>query len=361
LRDRSIGLSDSNSERRQALERWVSELYPGREWSLTPASADASFRRYFRIAFTAASPVGAPTIIVMDAPPALEDCRPFVQVAQLFGATGVNVPRILAQDLAQGFLALDDLGNTTYLAALNAARADTAGGAQEVDRLYRDAIDALVAIQRDSKPGVVPDYDRALLERELRLLPEWYVERQLGHTLDKAQTAVLERAFEVILENNLAQPRVYVHRDYHSRNLMLIDPRERNPGVIDFQDAVYGPITYDLVSLLRDAYIEWPEAQVIDWAIYYWQAARRANLPVHADFGEFYRDFEWMGVQRQIKVVGIFARLAIRDGKRGYLDDQPLVWRYLHGACKRYRALEPFAVLLETLAGRDGRTVGYTF
>jgi N-acetylmuramate 1-kinase len=361
LCDRRIGLSDSNSERRQALERWVSGLYPDREWSLTPASADASFRRYFRVVFASASAAGARTIVVMDAPPEHEDCRPFVHVAQLFGAAGVNVPRILAQDLAQGFLALDDLGDTTYLAALTAARADTVGGALEVDRLYRDAIDALVDIQGHSKPGVVPNYDRALLERELRLLPQWYVERQLGRTLDQAQTAVLERTFEVILENNLAQPRVYVHRDYHSRNLMLIDPRERNPGVIDFQDAVYGPITYDLVSLLRDAYIEWPEAQVIDWAIYYWQAARRANLPVHADFGEFYRDFEWMGVQRQIKVVGIFARLALRDGKRDYLDDQPLVWRYLHGACKRYRALEPFAVLLETLAGRDGRTVGYTF
>ncbi|MEO5739001.1 MAG: phosphotransferase [Vicinamibacterales bacterium] len=329
-------------------------------WTIAPASADASFRRYFRVTFTPPAPIDAPSIIVMDAPPAHEDCRPFILVAELFRAAGVNVPRILAQDLAQGFLALDDLGDTTYLQALELARNEADGGKATTNRLYRDAIDALVAIQRASKPGVVPDYDRALLERELRLFPQWYVQRQLGRTLTEPESAVLEKTFEVVLDNNLAQPSVFVHRDYHSRNLMRREAPARNPGVIDFQDAVYGPITYDLVSLLRDAYIVWPEAKVIDWAIRYWEAARRANLPVADDFGAFYRDFEWMGVQRQIKVVGIFARLAHRDGKLQYLSDQPLVLNYLRAACQRYSALGPFARLLETLAGGTVKP-GYTF
>ncbi len=285
----------------------------------------------------------------MDAPPDKEDCRPFIRIAGLLAGAGVHVPAVLAEDLAQGFLLLSDLGDTTYLSALNDDNADA---------LYRDAIGALVDIQRSSRTGVLlPDYDRALLERELMLFPDWYVSKQLGTALTVAQAGVLRSAFERILDNNLAQPQVFVHRDYHSRNLMIATP---NPGILDFQDAVYGPITYDLVSLLRDAYIGWEEKRVLDWCIRYWEAARAAGLPVPTDFADFYRDFEWMGAQRQLKVIGIFARLAHRDGKHAYLDDQPLVMSYLRKTCQRYRELAPLAGLLDALDPVEKRT-GYSF
>lgn len=321
--------------RAAALDQWLRSQWGDAPFSLASASADASFRRYFRI-----TRESGPTLIVMDAPPAHEDCRPFVRIARLFGEAGVHVPQVLAQDLDQGFLLLSDLGTTTYLSRLP----------EEPDALYRDAIAALVKIQQASTADALPPYDRALLERELRLFPDWYVARQLGRELSTEQHGVLESAFNAILEENLSQPRVYVHRDYHSRNLMVSTP---NPGILDFQDAVHGPITYDLMSLLRDAYIEWPEERVIDWCIRYWEMARRASLPVAADFGEFYRAFEWMGVQRQLKVVGIFARLSVRDGKDGYLADQPRVMRYLKRACRRYIALTPLAKLLDELDPTD--------
>jgi len=316
------------------LERWLDAHLPPQSRSLAPASADASFRRYFRVRIG-----DGRSYVVMDAPPDKEDCRPFLHVRALFAEAGAHVPAVHAHDLEAGFLLLEDLGNTTYLDAFE--RKD------DPRPLYAAATDALVRIQQASRPGALPEYDRALLERELRLFPDWYVARELRRELDPAQREVLHAAFEALLANNLAQSRVFVHRDYHSRNLMLSDAP---PGVLDFQDAVYGPITYDLVSLLRDAYIRWEEEQVLDWAARYWEKARAARLPVPADFGEFYRDFEWMGVQRQLKVVGIFARLAHRDGKTRYLADIPLVRRYLLAACRRYRALAPLARLVETLA-----------
>jgi len=214
-----------------------------------------------------------------------------------------------------------------------------------------------VKIQLASKPGVLPEYDRALLARELDLFPEWYVARHLNAELTRAQREILHGVFERVLASNLAQPRVFVHRDYHSRNLMVSDP---NPGVLDFQDAVYGPITYDLASLYKDAYIRWDEERVLDWTIRYWEAARKVRLPVSPDFYEFYRDFEWMGVQRHIKVLGIFARLYHRDGKDGYLKDMPLVMDYLRRACERYTELAPMARLLDELENRQAQ-VGYTF
>ena len=223
--------------------------------------------------------------------------------------------------------------------------------------LYADANEALIKIQLASRDGVLPEYDRALLLRELRLFPDWYVAKHLGITLTPAQDEILATAFELILANNLAQPRVYVHRDYHSRNLMVSEP---NPGILDFQDAVYGPITYDLVSLYRDAYIGWDEQRQLDWVIRYWEQARKARLPVDADFGTFYRDFELMGAQRQIKVLGIFARLFHRDGKSGYLKDMPLVMAYLRKACERYNDLNPLLRLLDELEARPSRA-GYTF
>jgi N-acetylmuramate 1-kinase len=323
-------------DRTEQLRRWLEATLATADYALERASDDASFRRYFRIRRG-----GHPSLIAMDAPPEKEDCRPFLNVVRLFTDAGVHVPAVYAQDLQQGFLLLSDLGTTTYLAALDAGNAG---------RLYGDALAALLRIQLASRPGLLAEYDRTLLERELRLFPDWYVARQLEYALTSPQKEALEISFAVLLENNLAQPRVFVHRDYHSRNLMVCDPC---PGILDFQDAVFGPITYDLASLLRDAYIAWEEERVIDWSVRYWEMARRSGLPVAADFADFYRDFEWMGAQRQLKVLGIFARLCYRDGKDGYLKDQPLVMRYLRRTCQRYGELLPLARLLDELASGE--------
>ncbi len=334
-------------ERLQALQDWAARQLGGDSLDIAPASADASFRRYFRVTAKGRD------YIVMDAPPAHEDCRPFIAVARLFGEAGVHVPQVLAQDLDQGFLLLSDLGNTTYLSALNEAASDQ-GVARE---LYLASNDALIRIQQASRPGVLPEYDRALLTRELMLFPEWYVAKHLGVAMTDDQKAILDTVFERLLTNNLAQPQVYVHRDWHSRNLMVSNP---NPGILDFQDAVHGPITYDLASIYRDAYIQWDEELQLDWVIRYWEKARAARLPVPADFGEFWRDFEWMGAQRHIKVLGIFARLYHRDGKDGYLKDMPLVMHYLRKVCERYDELKPLLFLLDGLQDRQPQ-VGYTF
>ena len=321
------------------LERWLVAQFPSQTFVLAPASADASFRRYFR-----ASLSDGRSFVVMDAPPDKEDCRPFVHVAGLFGAAGAHVPAIHAQDLAAGFLLLEDLGAATYLDLLQQGR--------DPQPLYAAATDTLIRIQLASRPGALPEYDRGLLERELNLFPDWYLARELRRELAAPERAVLHAAFEALLANNLAQPRVFVHRDYHSRNLMASEPP---PGVLDFQDAVHGPVTYDLASLLRDAYVRREENAVIDGAVRYWEKARKAGLPVRADFGEFYRDFEWMGAQRQLKVIGIFARLAHRDGKQRYLADLPVVMEYLLATCWRYRELAPLAQLLDTLAEEGAR------
>ncbi|HAF44375.1 MAG: aminoglycoside phosphotransferase [Sideroxydans sp. GWF2_59_14] len=330
-------------QRQQQLTDWLSSLYPNEKFIITPASADASFRRYFRATFADGS-----TKVVMDAPPQHEDCKPFLHVGKLFEDAGTHVPHVYAQDLAQGFLLLSDLGNTTYLQALDKG---------DAKQLYGAATDALIKIQLASKPKELPPYDEALLRRELNLFPEWYIAKHLGVTLSDKQKAKLEEVFARILRNNLAQPCVYVHRDYHSRNLMVTE--ENNPGIIDFQDAVYGPITYDLASLFKDAYIRWEEDEVMDWLIRHWEKARKAGLPVREDFGEFYRDYEMMGVQRHIKVLGIFARLYHRDGKDGYLKDMPLVMEYLVRACERYIDLKPLHNLLIELdqhAAKAGAT-----
>ena len=310
--------------------------------SLRPASADASFRRYFRLE------AGAATRVAMDAPPDKEDSRPFVHVARLLHAAGLNAPRIIAQDLAQGFLLLSDLGSTTYLAALNADNADA---------LFADAIDALIRWQLTSRAGALPPYDEALLRRELALFPDWYVARHLQRALSAPQQQALEGAFRAILAACLAQPRVYVHRDFMPRNLMVSEP---NPGVLDFQDAVHGPITYDVVSLWRDAFVSWEEERVLDWTIRYWEKARRARLPVASDFADFWRDFEWMGLQRHLKVLGIFARINYRDGKPHYLADTPRFVGYVRSVAHRYVALAPLARLVDELEGAE-RRVGFTF
>ncbi len=323
--------------RLNTLRNWLKALQASWQLdldSLTPASADASFRRYFRIG---SKKPGFGTLIVMDAPPQHEPLDAFIQVDLLLSAAGLNVPKILEQNVGEGFLLLNDLGNKTYLAELNDETASA---------LYRDATHALVQIQLASKPDVLPNYDRALLQRELDLFPEWYLKKHLGIELNVAQDKQLKQSFEFIIENNLAQAKVYVHRDYHSRNLMVTE--ENNPGVIDFQDAVYGPITYDAASLWRDAYIAWPEERVIDWVIKFWEEGRKVGLPMPNDFGQFYRDFEWMGLQRHLKVLGIFARLFHRDGKDGYLKDIPLVLEYAIATANRYIELKPLARILES-------------
>jgi aminoglycoside/choline kinase family phosphotransferase len=322
-------------QRTQALKEWLTTLFPAQNWQIAPASADASFRRYFRISFAG----HGESRIVMDAPPQRENCVPFIQVAGLLRSAGLNAPEVLEQDLEQGFLLLTDLGGTTYLAAL---REDDS----RAEALFRDAIDALVTWQLASRPGVLPPYDAALLRRELDLFPDWYLARHLNLALAPGQSQVLERMFALILENNLAQPQVYVHRDYMPRNLMLSAP---NPGILDFQDAVYGPISYDLASLVRDAFISWEEERALDWVVRYWDQARRAGLPVGGDFGDFYRGLEWMGLQRHLKVLGIFARIHYRDGKPGYIEDAPRFVRYVRAVAGRYNALSPLAHLFDEI------------
>jgi aminoglycoside/choline kinase family phosphotransferase len=330
--------------REELLNDWLKLVLGNADFTKKPASADASFRRYFRIFLP------DQTLIAMDAPPPQEDCAPFVHASEIFAEAGLNVPRVRAKDLSQGFLLLTDLGDTTYLAAI-------AKGQGSYDKLYRDACMALVTLQKASRPEVFPAYDEALLTREMRLFPDWYVAKHLQLELDDMQKQVLQSTFDLLNSNILSQPQVYVHRDYHSRNLMVC---AENPGVLDFQDAVYGAITYDLVSLLKDAYIQWPEEQILDWAVRYWEAARKSGLPVPQDFADFYRDFEWMGVQRHIKVLGIFARLFHRDGKDGYLKDMPLVMHYLRQACGRYKELKPMLNLLDQIEGKKP-VAGYTF
>ena len=318
--------------RRAAVESWLAAQLRGARFSLTPASVDASFRRYFR----ASLPDGR-SYVVMDAPPDREDCRPFVHVARLLRAAGVHAPEVHAEDLAQGFLLLADLGTQTYLQALNADNAA---------RLLGEATDALLRWQLATRPGELPPYDEALLRREMNLFPEWYVSRHLGVELSNAQKAELEGIYRLLVKSALAQPAVYVHRDYMPRNLMVSEP---NPGVLDFQDAVLGPITYDMVSLLRDAFVSWDEERVLDWSVRYWEKAKRAGLPVQTGFAEFWRAFEWMGLQRHLKVLGIFARINYRDGKPKYLEDAPRFIRYARAVSERYAALAPLARLLDEL------------
>jgi aminoglycoside/choline kinase family phosphotransferase len=346
LADFTRSLAENPVQRLARLNDWLTAQLPGKHFELAPASADASFRRYFRVRLAE----DGSTRIVMDAPPEHEDTRPWLKVAELFGAAGAHVPEVLAQDPEQGFLLLSDLGSTTYLAALNPNNAA---------HLYADALGALIAIQKTSRPGVLPEYSRELLRRELMLFPEWYVARHKGVTLDERERQTLDTVFDRILAVNLAEPQVFVHRDYHSRNLMYLADGA-NPGIIDFQDAVFGPLTYDLASLFKDAYIRWEEDFTLDLLARYWEAARKLGLPVRADFSDFHRDYEWMGVQRHIKVLGIFARLAHRDGKDGYLADMPLVMDYLRRACKRYRDLTPLLRLLDRL-DPEPVEVGYTF
>jgi len=321
-------MQPGNDVRKEALEQWVSDQV-GRPVSGVPASADASFRRYFRF------DLGDRTLIGMDAPPEKEDCRPFIRVAGLFGDAGVHVPHIIASDLKQGFLLLPDLGNETWLTVLNADNADT---------LFNKAMDALVRIQRISQPNVLPVYDEALLRRELELFPEWYLGRDRGLVVEDGLRERLDQVFDLLVSRALAQKQVYVHRDFMPRNLMDSDP---NPGVIDFQDAVYGPVSYDITSLFKDAFISWPEERVLGWLEQYWRKARAANVPVPASFDDFLHDCDLMGAQRHLKVIGIFARICHRDGKPKYLEDVPRFFAYLRTVIARRPELAALGDILD--------------
>jgi aminoglycoside/choline kinase family phosphotransferase len=331
-RDDHDGHDGRRDARLDALQAWLAQQLPGARFSLSPASEDASFRRYFRAALE-----DGRSFIAMDAPPGKEDCRPFVHVASLLREAGVNAPQVHAQDLQQGFLLLGDLGTTTYLQALNDATAPA---------LFSDATDALIRWQLGTRAGALPPYDDALLRRELQLFPDWYLSKHLRLSLKDEDKGILENTFNVLVKSALAQPAVFVHRDYIPRNLMVCEP---NPGVLDFQDAVIGPITYDIVCLLRDAFVSWDEERVLDWSVRYWEKAKKAGLPVDADFGEFWRALEWMGLQRHLKVMGIFARLNYRDGKAKYLADTPRFLGYAGPVVRRYRELAPLSRLLEAL------------
>ena len=321
--------------RRLALSGWAAQHLGDRYHTIEPASADASFRRYFRVRLTTGE-----TYIAMDAPPDKEDSRPYIEVARRLRALGLNVPEILAQDLDQGFLLITDLGNQSYLQELSP---------ETVDRLYGDALAALVVLQAGiyTDSTFLPPYDERLLRREVELFREWYLGRHLGVTLSPPQQQTLDRSFEALVQAAYAQPQVWVHRDYHSRNLMVTHPH--NPGILDFQDAVRGPVTYDLVSLLRDCYIAWPRAQVEAWAKGYYARAGKAGIPVGDDDAQFLQWFDWMGVQRHLKAIGIFARLYHRDGKSGYLKDIPRTLGYVIDVCGRYPPLASFHELLREL------------
>ena len=344
----TAAISWTDPQRAQAFADWISPLASAHGLdlaSLAPASADASFRRYFRLGSRQGS------CIVMDAPPPQEDVRPFVQMAQRILAAGLHAPRVLAADLDQGFLLLDDLGRQLYLDAFREA------DSRQADRLMRDAIRALVHWQGQVEAQGLPDYDDALLRRELALFPEWCVKTEFGVTWSEVEQARWQKVCDALVASALAQPVVAVHRDWMPRNLMVADP---NPGILDFQDAVRGPISYDVASMLRDAFWSWEEEQELDWAVRYWESARKAGLPVADDFGEFWRQLEWMGLQRHLKVLGIFCRLKHRDGKPRYSEDLPRFFGYATKVAMRYAPLAPLVRLLEPLQGRSV-SVGYTF
>ena len=327
--------------RYQMLVDWLAQelpaLFAGQGWgevppaSLSPASSDASFRRYFRWQ------AGERTFIVMDAPPPQEDCRPFVRMAELLAEAGVHVPQVLLADLPRGFLLLTDLGRQTYLDVISADNADA---------LFEDALQALVAFQRLPRPAEFAEYDRALLARELQLFPDWYVARELRTEFSTAQQQAWARICDLLIDSALAQPQVLVHRDYMPRNLMMSTP---NPGVLDFQDAVWGPVTYDVTSLFKDAFLSWPQARVETWLQRYYQLAGEAGIALPSSFAEFQRASDLMGVQRHLKVIGIFARICHRDGKPKYLGDVPRFFAYIDEVLSRRPELAELGQLLAQL------------
>lgn len=346
-------LSTDHDSRLTQVQTWLNTLPADLALApetLQPASSDASFRRYFRLS------AGERTVIVMDAPPPHEDVRPFLHVGDLLRKTGLNVPQILAQDPGQGLLLLSDLGRDTYYQRIQAGLSD-----DQLQSLYRDALAALVRMQQAGVDGL-PAYDRPRLAAELELFPEWYVGRHHGVQLDDKTAAALQHIFGLLSDANAAQRPVLVHRDFHSPNLMVCDDPVYgpNPGILDFQDALAGPITYDLASLVTDARTTWEEPQQLDWAVRYWEMARAAGLPVDSDFAAFHQAYEWMSLQRNLRILGVFARLNHRDGKPSYLAHMPRVNAYVRQVAQRYGVFTPLLRLLDRLDNREAQ-VGYTF
>jgi N-acetylmuramate 1-kinase len=344
----------ADPERENAFKPWLATIASAHSLkpdSLRIASADASFRRYLRIDAQDGSPR-----IIMDAPPDKEDCKPFVKIAGLLKDAGLLAPQILAWDEAQGFMLLTDLGAQTMMQGMNTEEPHANFGR------YMQATDALVKWQLASKPGVLPPYDEALLRRELSLFPDWYLAQHRKMTLDAKQQQTMQSAFDLIVRRNLAVPSVYVHRDFMPRNLMLT--RDDELGVLDFQDAVYGPLSYDIASLMRDAFLTWDEEFVLEITVRYWEKARKAGLmdfeDWSSDFGAFYRAVEWMGLQRHLKVAGIFARLTLRDGKEKYLADAPRFIHYIRNTCNRYRELGPLLKVIDEVEGLQAAS-GWAF
>jgi aminoglycoside/choline kinase family phosphotransferase len=355
--DLALPIPWNDPARAAAFSAWLARVAPAhglRPDTVRMASADASFRRYFRIDADGADAQGVRSRIVMDAPPAQEDSAPFVKIAGLLQEAGVTAPRVLDWDAATGFMLLDDLGRQTLLDVIDPADANASRP------LYAKAIDALITWQLASKPDVLPPYDRALLERELALFPQWYVTQYRGVAVEGKLKERLARSFDAIVESNLTAPSVYVHRDFMPRNLMVPSHEGAGVGVLDFQDAVYGPITYDIASLMRDAFLSWDEDVVLDITVRYWQEARKAGLPVDEDFGAFYRGVEWMGLQRHLKVAGIFARLTLRDGKPKYLADTPRFIAYIRATSGRYTALTPLLRAIDEIEGTQA-AVGFAY
>ena len=326
------------SERIHALTHWLESELGWKNPQFTAASADASFRRYFRIYKDNSS------YIIMDAPPEKEDCRPFVQVTELMSGLGLHVPKIIEKSLENGFLLLSDLGDDLYLNDLDE---------QNADQLYGDAMAALVLLQVcEPHTAGLPAYDQSLLQREMSLFTDWLLATHLQWSLDEEVSKGLQDIFQLLVQNALQQPQVCVHRDYHSRNLMVC--ADHNPGILDYQDAVIGPVTYDLVSLLKDCYVSWPRARVQDWALGYRELAIQSGIldKTHVDEAQFMRWFDWMGVQRHLKASGIFARLNHRDGKSDYLKDIPRTLGYISEVCGTYPQLDPLGEIVETVLGK---------
>ncbi len=332
-----------DEQRKHRLEAWLQSLQSRhglRLETLAIASADASARRYLRIQAEA-----GPSFIIMDAPPEAGSCTSFIEIAAQMAQLGLHAPAVHAADAAQGFLLLEDLGDLTYLKALQAATP------AEADRLMRAATQTLLQWQLKMDASRLPVYDEAFIRRELQIFVDWCVQREYGRSWSETQQKWWAHACDVLVKNMLDQPRIAMHRDYMPRNLMVCEPASASPGILDFQDAVAGPISYDLVSLLRDTFISWDEEQELDWAVRYWEQARKLGLPINADFGEFWQQLEWTGLQRHLKILGIFCRLKHRDGKPSYAEDLPRFFAYAIKVSTRYVQLSPLTHLLQDLQG----------
>jgi len=319
-------------DRYNSLQNWLTEILGTNAFNLKPASEDASFRTYHRLFLK------NKTFIVMDAPPEQENCKVFIKITKKLRACDVNVPIIHNVNIEQGFLLLSDLGNDLYLDKLNKS---------SIYELYSDALSTLVAIQVLVNVGGVDGYDKSLLIREMNLFREWLIEKHLNIKLSDSQVKILTKLFDLLVNNALQQPKVFVHRDFHSRNLMVT--KENNPGVIDYQDAVYGPISYDLVSILKDCYIKWPKEEINKWVDFYLNKLYEEKAQYRINRDEFVRWFDLMGVQRHLKASGIFARLSHRDGKHNFLEDIPRTLSYILDLKEAYEELRPICIILEEL------------